>query len=54
MPRTDGIRRSATFYENIACKGKGCWNHNDADAAITRRSIADLVEFFRKTLLAAR
>jgi dienelactone hydrolase len=45
-------QRSATFYENSACKGKGCWNHNDSNADVTRRSIADLVDFFRKTLTA--
>ena len=36
---------SATFFEKLACKGRGCLNRNVADGAITSRSITDLVEF---------
>jgi dienelactone hydrolase len=38
-------RRSATFYESLACKGRGCNNSNLPDAQITRQSIKDLIEF---------
>ena len=38
-------RRSATFYELLACKGRGCNNSNAPDAQVTRQSINDLIEF---------
>ena len=38
-------RRSATFYEPLACKGRGCNNSNLPDAQVTRQSIKDLIEF---------
>ena len=36
---------SATFFEKLACKGRGCTNRNVADPSITAKSIADLVAF---------
>lgn len=36
---------NATFYEKLACKGRGCFNRNIADAAVTQKSISDLVGF---------
>ena len=36
---------SATFFEKLACKGRGCTNRNIANGAQTQRSISDLVEF---------
>lgn len=36
---------SASFYEKLACKGRGCVNRNVANPAVTARSIADLVAF---------
>jgi dienelactone hydrolase len=38
-------RRSATFYEGIACKGRGCNNSNIPDAQVAQQSIKDLIEF---------
>jgi len=38
-------RRAATFYERLACKGRGCYNSNVPDAELTRQSIQDLIEF---------
>ena len=38
-------RRAATFYERLACKGRGCYNSNAPDAQVTRQSIKDLIEF---------
>jgi dienelactone hydrolase len=38
-------RSSATFYEPLACKGRGCNNSNLPDAQVTRQSIKDLIEF---------
>jgi dienelactone hydrolase len=38
-------RDSATFYEPLACKGRGCNNSNLPDAQITRQSTKDLIEF---------
>src|SRR5215470_4021612 len=38
-------RRFATFYEPLACKGRGCNNSNLPDAQVTRQSIKDLIEF---------
>ena len=36
---------SASFFEKIACKGRGCMNRNVANSAVTAKSIADLAEF---------
>jgi len=38
-------RRSANFYEEIACKGRGCYNTNVPDAQVTQQSIKELIEF---------
>jgi dienelactone hydrolase len=38
-------RRSATFYEAQACKGRGCNNLILPDAQVTQQSIKDLIEF---------
>jgi dienelactone hydrolase len=37
--------RAATFYEQIGCKGRGCYNSNVPDAQVTQQSIKDLLEF---------
>lgn len=36
----------ATFESKDACKGRGCTNTNHADAAITKKSIQDVLTFF--------
>ncbi|WP_374563176.1 dienelactone hydrolase family protein [Ideonella sp.] len=36
---------NATFFEKLACKGRGCTNRNVASPSITERSVADLVAF---------
>lgn len=36
---------NAAFFEKLACKGRGCMNRNVASAAITQKSITDLVGF---------
>jgi len=38
-------RAGATFFEDIACKGRGCYNINTPDAQVTRQSLKDLIEF---------
>jgi dienelactone hydrolase len=38
-------RRAASFYEALACKGRGCNNSNAPDAQVTQQSIKDLIEF---------
>jgi len=38
-------RRSETFYEPLACKGRGCNNSILPDAQVTRQSIGDLIDF---------
>ena len=38
-------RRSETFYESLACKGRGCNKSILPDAQVTRQSIKDLIEF---------
>lgn len=43
-------QKSVTFYEKLACKGRGCNNSNEANPEVTRQSINDLVEYFRKVL----
>jgi uncharacterized protein len=43
-------QKSASFYERGACKGHGCWNHNEANPEVTRQGIRELVEFFTRTL----
>lgn len=36
---------SASFFERIACKGRGCTNRNVANPDVTAKSIAALVDF---------
>jgi dienelactone hydrolase len=43
---------SASFYDARACKGRGCVNSNESNPEVTRKSIADLLDFFGKTLAA--
>jgi dienelactone hydrolase len=38
-------RGSASFFENIACKGRGCFNINVPDAQVAQQSLKDLIEF---------
>ena len=38
-------RGSATFFSDIACKGRGCFNINTPDAQVARQSTKDLIEF---------
>jgi len=46
-------RGSATFYEDIACKGRGCFNINTRDAQTAQRSLKDLIEFLGTAMPAA-
>jgi uncharacterized protein len=43
-------RRSANFYAEIACKGRGCFNYNTPDAQVAQQSIKDLIEFLGATM----
>jgi uncharacterized protein len=43
-------RRNASFYEGLACKGRGCFNVNAPDAQIAKQSIRDLIEFLRAAM----
>jgi len=43
-------QRNSTFYEKIACKGKGCYNTNTTDAKITAEGIEDLKEFLKTAM----
>ena len=36
---------SASFFDPLACKGRGCMNINTADSAITKEGIEDLLVF---------
>lgn len=38
-------KMEATFFEPLACKGRGCMNQNQPDSATTREGIADLLDF---------
>ncbi len=38
-------QHTATFYERLACKGRGCTNRNVANPTVTAKGIADLVTF---------
>jgi dienelactone hydrolase len=38
-------KMAATFFEPLACKGRGCMNQNQPDSATTREGIADLLDF---------
>lgn len=38
-------RAGATFFADIACKGRGCFNINTRDAQVARQSLHDLIEF---------
>ena len=40
----------STFYEPIACKGRGCQNTNESRPDITQQGIADLIEFLGKSM----
>lgn len=42
--------RSSSFYEGIACKGKGCINTNNADSKVTAEGIADLIAFLNSAM----
>ena len=35
----------ATFFEDIACKGRGCFNINTPDVRLAQQSTRDLIEF---------
>lgn len=41
---------NATFFESMACKGRGCTNHNVSNSVVTRQSIDDIVEFMKSEL----
>ena len=41
---------NSSFYEPLACKGRGCNNSNVVDDATTQEGIDDLIEFFRKSM----
>jgi uncharacterized protein len=38
-------RASATFFEDIACKGRGCFNINTTDGQVARQSMKDLIQY---------
>ena len=38
-------RGGATFFADIACKGRGCFNINAPDLRVARQSTKDLIEF---------
>lgn len=44
-------QQSKTFYEKLACKGRGCTNSNEANSKITEQSVNDLTEYFGKVLV---
>lgn len=44
-------QQSATFYERIACKGKGCTNTTVSNPEVTRKGMKDLLDFFGGTLV---
>lgn len=43
-------RKSANFYEKLACKGRGCINSNQPNSEITQISIKDLIDFMSANL----
>lgn len=43
-------RRSANFYEKLACKGRGCTNTNQPNPEATQQSIKDLIDFLSKAM----
>lgn len=44
-------RKSAFFFEKIACKGRGCNNNNQPSREITEASFRDVIEFMTSSLL---
>jgi dienelactone hydrolase len=42
--------RSDNFFEKLACKGRGCDNHNRQNPEATKQSIGDLIEFLTKSM----
>ena len=42
--------RSASFYEKLACKGRGCSNTNQPNPKTTQQSIKDLIDFLSKAM----
>lgn len=38
-------QRTVSFFEHIACKGKGCTNHNVHNPAVTLKAKEDLLKF---------
>ncbi len=43
-------QETATFFEPIACKGKGCINHNVNNPEVTSRAKKDLLQFLNESL----
>jgi dienelactone hydrolase len=43
-------QKTRSFFEHIACKGKGCTNHNVFNPVVTNESNAAIVHFFIKNL----
>lgn len=43
-------QRTRSFFEPIACKGRGCTNHNVFNPSVTERSNLKIVKFFVDTL----
>jgi len=39
-----------SFFERVACKGKGCTNTNTSDPAVTLEGIRDLTAFFSQSM----
>jgi dienelactone hydrolase len=42
--------RTYSFFEDIACKGKGCVNRNVSNPEITQRGIEEMIAFLRANL----
>jgi uncharacterized protein len=42
--------RSASFYEKLACKGRGCDNVNRQNPEATEESVKDLIDFMNRAM----
>ena len=44
-------RKAATFFEKLACNGRGCYNTNTPDLQLTEQSTKDLIDFMSKSMV---
>jgi len=42
---------SETFFDPLACKGRGCTNTNQSNPQVTQDAIVDLIEFLASTMI---